>query len=222
MTDPRNRGVVFDLWNTLAYADVSPNPVVWMAERLGVLSRPDWGDLIERAYMTEPVPGIEEALRRVEEAAGLSPTSPAPFVEVFRRADRATRLFDDVLPALRELRPRFRLALLTNTQSFGLDFIRETGLAGVFDVTCYSFECSYLKPDPRIFQWTADRLGLGPERLTMVGDNLEKDVLAAEAAGWRGILIKRSEGEGALSHSETGDHIRTVHSLPAILPILEV
>ncbi len=219
MTDPRNRGVVFDLWNTLAYADVSPNPVVWMAERLGVLSRPDWGDLIERAYMAEPVPGIEEALRRVEEAAGLSPTSPAPFVEVFRRADRSTRLFDGVLPVLRELRPRFRLALLTNTQSFGLNFIREMGLAGLFDVTCYSFECGLLKPDPRIFQWTADRLGLGPERLTMVGDNLEKDVLAAEAAGWRGILIKRSEA--SLSHSETGDHPLTVRLLSEIVPLLD-
>ena len=172
MTDPRNRGVVFDLWNTLAYADVSPNPVVWMAERLGVLSRPDWGDLIERAYMAEP-----------------------------------------------ELRPRFRLALLTNTQSFGLNFIRETGLAGLFDVTCYSFECGLLKPDPRIFQWTADRLGLGPERLTMVGDNLEKDVLAAEAAGWRGILIKRSEA--SLSHSETGDHPLTVRLLSEIVPLLD-
>lgn len=116
------------------------------------------------------------------------------------------------------MRPRFRLALLTNTQSFGLDFIRETGLAGLFDVTCYSFECGYLKPDPRIFQWTADRLGLPPDRLTMVGDNLEKDVLAAEAAGWRGILIKRA-GE-ALSHSETGDHPLTVRLLSDIVPLL--
>ena len=219
MTDHRDRGVVFDLWNTLVYAAVSPNPIVWMAERLGISGRPDWTDLIERAYMTEPVSGIEEALRRLEKVAALPPADPAPFVEMFRRADRSIRLFDDVLPTLRDLRPRFRLALLTNTQSFGLDFLRDTDLAGLFDVTCYSFERGLLKPDPEIFRWTADRLGLPPECLTMVGDNLEKDVLAAESAGWRGILIKRSAGP--LSHSETGEHTRSVRTLSEMIPLLD-
>lgn len=219
MADHRSRGVAFDLWNTLAYDSASPNPVVWMAERLGIAGQPDWTDLIERAYMTEPVPGIEEALRRLERTASLPPTDPAPFVEAFARADRSVRLFDDVLPALRALRPEFRLALLTNTQSFGLGFLKTTGLAGLFDATCCSYECGLLKPDPRIFRLAAQRLGLPGGRLTMVGDNLAKDVLAAEAAGWRGILIKRPRE--SLSHTETGTHAPTIRSLEEIRPLLE-
>ncbi|MFQ5693687.1 MAG: HAD family hydrolase [Nitrospinota bacterium] len=219
MAADRNRGVVFDLWNTLAYNTASPNPVVWMARRLGIDGRPDWTGLLERAYMTAPVSGIEEALERLGKTVPLPPLDPAPFVEAFARADRSVRLFDDVLPTLRDLRPRFRLALLTNTQSFGLEFIETTGLADLFDVTCYSYERGWVKPDPRIFRWTAERLGLPARRLTMVGDNLAQDVLAAEAAGWRGILIKRSGGE--LSHTEAGTHQRTVRGLEEIRPLLD-
>ncbi|MEE8110400.1 MAG: HAD family hydrolase [bacterium] len=219
MADPRSRGVVFDLWNTLVYDSAVPNPVVWMAQRLGIANRPDWATLLERAYMTEPAAGIEEALGRLEKTIPLPPVDPAPFVEVFHRPDRSIRLFDDVLPTLQELRAGFRLGLLTNTQSFGLEFLEETRLADLFDVTCYSYECGLLKPDPRIFRWTAERLGLPADRLTMVGDSLAKDVLAAEAAGWRGILLKRS-GE-SLSHFETGAHSRTVRSLEEIFSLLD-
>ncbi|MFQ5911952.1 MAG: HAD family hydrolase [Nitrospinota bacterium] len=219
MVEERSRGVVFDLWNTLVYDSASPNPIIWMAKQLGIAGRPDWPNWLERAYMTEPVAGIEEALGRLERILPLPPVDPAPFVEAFGRADRSVRLFDDALPVLRRLRPNFRLALLTNTQSFGLEFLQRTGLADLFDVTCYSFERGWLKPDARIFQWTAKRLGLPAERLTMVGDNLAKDVLAAEAVGWRGILIKRAGG--FLSHSEAGTHHRTVRGLEEILPFLD-
>lgn len=219
MVDSRNKGVVFDLWNTLAYESEYPNPVVQMAKMLGIAEHPNWHSLIERAYMTDSVSGIEEALKRLERLVPLSPVDPDPYVEMFRKYDGTTRLFDDVLPCLRSLRPNYRLGLLTNTQSFGLEFIRESNLFELFDETCMSFECGFLKPDPKIFQCVALRLGLPPERLIMVGDNLEKDVLAAEAEGWSGILIKRTFG--SLSHAELGSHIRTVRSLSEIEPFLQ-
>lgn len=218
MIDSRTSGVVFDLWNTLVYESASPNPVVRMAEMLGIADRPDWHSLIERAYMTARVSGIEEALKRLELLVPLPPVDPDPYVEMFRKYERTTCLFDDVLPTLQLLRSDYRLALLTNTQSFGLGFIEETGLIDLFDVICMSYECGFLKPDAQIFQCTAQRLDLPPQCLTMVGDNLDKDVLAAEALGWTGILIKRTGG--SLSHSETGSHVRTVQSLDEIASLL--
>jgi HAD superfamily hydrolase (TIGR01549 family) len=219
MVDSRDKGVVFDLWNTLVYESEYPNPVVQMAKMLGIADRPNWHVLIERAYMTDPVSGIEEALKRLERLVPLPSIDPEPYVEMFQKHDGTIRLFDDVLPCLQSLRPNYRLGLLTNTQSFGLEFIKETNLFELFDVTCMSFECGFLKPDPEIFRCVASRLDLPPKSLTMVGDNLETDVLAAEAEGWSGILVKRTYG--ALSHSESGSHIRTVRSLSKIEPFLQ-
>jgi putative hydrolase of the HAD superfamily len=47
------------------------------------------------------------------------------------------------------------------------------------------------KPDPRIFEVTCAQLGLSPADCVYVGDRLETDALAAQAAGLRGIWLDR-------------------------------
>ncbi|MBB5915852.1 HAD superfamily hydrolase (TIGR01493 family) [Nocardia transvalensis] len=45
------------------------------------------------------------------------------------------------------------------------------------DVALYalSYEIGAMKPDPRIFEWTLERLGVAPENALMVGDSREND-----------------------------------------------
>ncbi|WP_024805407.1 HAD family hydrolase [Nocardia sp. BMG51109] len=45
------------------------------------------------------------------------------------------------------------------------------------DVALYalSYEIGAMKPDPRIFEWTLDRMGVAPEAALMVGDSREND-----------------------------------------------
>ncbi|MBY8859629.1 HAD-IA family hydrolase [Nocardia sp. CA2R105] len=50
------------------------------------------------------------------------------------------------------------------------------------DVYALSFELGAVKPDPPIFEWTLDRLGVPPEDALMVGDSRENDG-AATALG---------------------------------------
>lgn len=45
------------------------------------------------------------------------------------------------------------------------------------------------KPHPAFFAAIASELQIAPERLLLAGDDLENDYLAAQAAGWRTILI---------------------------------
>lgn len=46
------------------------------------------------------------------------------------------------------------------------------------------------KPDPAFFRMVLADLGLPPERVAMVGDDIEVDVGGAQAVGMRGILVQ--------------------------------
>lgn len=46
------------------------------------------------------------------------------------------------------------------------------------------------KPAANFFYAAAERLGLAPERILMVGDDAETDIAGAQAAGLRGALVK--------------------------------
>ncbi|RMG86737.1 MAG: HAD family hydrolase, partial [Candidatus Dadabacteria bacterium] len=47
------------------------------------------------------------------------------------------------------------------------------------------------KPDPEIFHGAARRLGLPPERILHVGDLVREDLLGAQRAGLRAVLVDR-------------------------------
>jgi HAD superfamily hydrolase (TIGR01458 family) len=46
------------------------------------------------------------------------------------------------------------------------------------------------KPSQAIFESACRELGLEPERVAMVGDDVENDVLAAQAVGLTGVLVR--------------------------------
>ena len=76
------------------------------------------------------------------------------------------------------------------------------------------------KPSPGCFAAGAVSLGLAPGRVAMVGDDVETDVLAAQAAGMTGVLVRTGKfREGApAATSGVPDHvIDSVADLPGLL-----
>jgi histidinol-phosphate phosphatase family protein len=70
---------------------------------------------------------------------------------------------------------------------------RVSDLLGPFDVWCQCLhapdeQCGCRKPEPRLVLEACDRLGVDPARTVVVGD-IGSDVLAAESAGARGVLV---------------------------------
>lgn len=56
-----------------------------------------------------------------------------------------------------------------------------------------------LKPHRRAYDHAAAKLGVPPERILHVGDRIDTDVRAAEAAGFTALLLGSAAGEGAKS-----------------------
>jgi len=190
--------VLFDLWGTLARNLQAPGPMQVLAQALGIADDPDWKRRLERGMMLAPAAGIAGALRQLELHAGLRVVDEAARQRVLTRwgeAEADVQLFDDVLPALAALRPRYRLGLCSNTQSFGLEFLARTGVWGQLDAAALSFEVGAVKPHPVMFATLCARLGVSPDRTLMVGDDPVADIGGARAAGLQALRIDR-DGAG--------------------------
>jgi putative hydrolase of the HAD superfamily len=99
-------------------------------------------------------------------------------------------LFEDVLPALAELRARkLKLGLVSNTGRDLDRFVAHHGLD--VDAVVSSGAHGKTKPHPTIFQAALERLGVEAEAAVMVGDSIEDDIEGASTVGMRGVLLDR-------------------------------
>jgi FMN phosphatase YigB (HAD superfamily) len=215
----RIRGIVFDLWNTLVYNRHRPNPIIALGEAFGLRETKGWTKTIERGMMLEKLSGIEEGLETLERHTGrrLDSRTRVELAGIWREACAQTRFFPEVREALEALALRFPLGLLSNTQSFDLEFLENEGLP--FRATVFSYEMGALKPDPRLFLRISERLGIPPSDLLMVGDNFQDDILGAEAVGMRALLIRR---DGAsLSFQEPHPDREALSSIQPLLEMKE-
>ena len=102
-------------------------------------------------------------------------------------------LHPDVLPALRELSERYRIALVANQRSLVVDALRRDGVADYVDHWAISELVGAAKPDPAIFRYALDRAGVPAERAVHIGNRLDSDVRGAQRLGIRTVWVVRGE-----------------------------
>lgn len=118
------------------------------------------------------------------------------FDEIFERfrGREFWRIYDDVAPALTELKRRgFRLGVISNFDSRLYDVMRECGLDHFFDSVHISTRVGAAKPDPAIFQAALNYHAVEARRAWHVGDSLREDVEGAVTAGVNAILLDRDD-----------------------------
>jgi len=107
------------------------------------------------------------------------------------------QLFSGALETVKALRNSgMQIGTLTDGNA---DAACVNGLKDFLGFCVSSIEVGASKPDRRMFASCENRSGCSPEQLVMVGDNLEKDIMGAKAAGWRTIWIRPpKDGSGAV------------------------
>jgi HAD superfamily hydrolase (TIGR01509 family) len=80
------------------------------------------------------------------------------------------------------------------------------------DYRFLSFEMGLAKPDPRFFAEVLRKLRTEPSRTVMVGDSMRSDVLGAQAAGMRTVLVSRTGRDGVT----TAPDIVAAEALPEL------
>jgi putative hydrolase of the HAD superfamily len=133
-------------------------------------------------------------VRAVFSDCGAFPHFDDFFDDLFERfrTNEFWRVYDDVAPALGELKRRgFRLGVISNFDSRLLDVLRACGLEQFFDSVHISTQVGAAKPDPAIFQAALKDHSIEPSQALHVGDSLREDVEGAQAAGLEALLLDR-------------------------------
>ncbi len=106
---------------------------------------------------------------------------------IWHAARNQVEPYIEVIPALEELKMRFRLATLTNGNA-DLSLI---GLAHHFEVTLSAGALGYAKPDLRAYTALAEALTLKPAEILFVGDEPHADVDGPRTAGMQTVWVNR-------------------------------
>ncbi len=132
---------------------------------------------------------VDEAHRRLEAKAG----RPLPRLHDAWRA--SLHLIEENVALVRALRPRYRTAILSNTDSSFRGFLEGTlGIGDLFDTVVASAEEGMAKPEPAIYRLAAERLRVPVEACVFVDDS-ETNVRAAIEVGMRGVAFDVDRGD---------------------------
>lgn len=142
-----------------------------------------------------------EHWRWVARRLGLSAEEAATFVRDFFDGDRA----DPELAALiRDLRPRYKIGLLSNCWPSLRETLNHYHLDDLFDAIILSCEVGAAKPDARIYTEALTQLGVRSEEAVFI-DDFPRNVEGARALGIHAIQFRdtpslRRELEAILVH----------------------
>ena len=122
-------------------------------------------------------------------------------------------LYDDVRETLSRLKEKYRLAVLSNGNSSSQRRkMNSIKIDDLLDYSLISGEFHVNKPDPQIYRYVCDQLGVRPQECIYIGDNYRIDVEGLKNAGMEAIYIDRFNKP----HPGT----TTIHEIKDLLEIL--
>lgn len=117
--------------------------------------------------------------------------------ENVRNIPHGLSLFDDSLPALRELHSfGLILGIISNFNMNGEDLLKLLGIDKTVQFAVTSHDTGFFKPHPPIFDAALTKAGVAAEEAIYVGDQYYSDILGARNVNINPLLIDRySEGD---------------------------
>ena len=105
-----------------------------------------------------------------------------------------TVLFPETMDTVKKLKEKYKIGILTNGAHISQwGKVEKSGLMPYVDAVVVSEDVGVTKPDVRIFQMMADKLGLKCEECVYVGDTFSCDIVGAINSGMKPIWIWPSE-----------------------------
>ena len=133
--------------------------------------------------------------------------------ELFYRLRHDVDFYDDVFPALDQLKPRFQMGSISNgNASAGL-----TPLDDYFDYYINAVDVMARKPDRKIFDAFCQRFDIEPQACLYVGDDPEYDVVGAREAGMQTVWVNRSNSDWPQQFQPAEAEISNLHQLLELL-----
>ncbi len=172
-----------------------------------------------RLVMWTEAPG--NALLTLTDTVGLDGPIMNIISWIYRRQKQKNRpptLVPGVLKMLRQMQPRFPMAIVSSRDEAGtLAFLQARNLSEFFPVVITATSARRTKPFPDPVQLAARRLNVGPEACVMIGDT-SVDIRSGRSAGAQtvGVLCGFGE-EGELRRQGADSILATTAELGSLL-----
>lgn len=127
------------------------------------------------------------------------------------------QLLDETRPALAALREKgLKLGVISNTIWPGWlieEDLEKAGIREFFDCVVVSADVGVRKPAGKIFEAALGELSLSAEECVFVGDSIQVDVVGAQQAGMKSVLVERDEQTGP----EPDARVKSLAELESVL-----
>ena len=145
---------------------------------------------------------------------------PVFLAEAYRGLSRnRLQLYPGVLDVLPDLRSRFRLGIISDAQTaWCLPEMRAVGIEAYFDPIIVSGDVGYRKPDPRLFTAALAALQLTAEDVLFVGNDMFRDVYAAQQCGIKTVFFSSNQG-GKQAEGVKPDYV--IYQVPELRQAVE-
>ncbi|WP_314099550.1 HAD family hydrolase [Acinetobacter lwoffii] len=201
------QAVLFDLDNTLTHRDLTTQaysrylaeyyaPALKQVESdkiIEIVRRIDNGGYPKKELLTHGSIGASAAYALLQELPWLNPPSIDELAQFwfsqFGRFAVEMPAAEQVLTQLKD--EGYQLAIVSNGgHDTRLNTIRGLGIETYFDEIISSGLVGFNKPQPEIFQITAERLGVQPAQCLYIGDHPINDVQGATEAGMHALWMQ--------------------------------
>lgn len=166
---------------------------------------------------------LREALKKIDAPARALPMVPDAIKIYFEAESAAWQRYPETIDMLKQLQADgYKLGLYTNATDDDLvqRLVNRFKLRPWLSPTFSSAGWGWCKPKPEPFLMIADRWQLPPEQIVVVGDTLNTDILGAQNAGMRSILVTMNEAPS----NEDYRHIQptaTISSLATLATVID-
>jgi 2-haloalkanoic acid dehalogenase type II len=191
------KAIMFDFWGTVVENGIFPSPVRQARLILNIdrLPFPLFILEFEKSLMTKRYDDLYKAFEGVCDEFKLKPTKDKldMLVGMWNKNRMLAKPFPEAIEALEELRKKYKIILVSNTDSISVDSVLEKyGLKKHFDSIYLSCDMGMLKSNPKMFEAILKKEKLEKEDVIMIGDSIESDLIAAEKVGIKGFLVDRN------------------------------
>jgi len=184
------RAVCFDLFNTLVNVGSVPLSVGGTTAQVLGVDASEWNQACfsDDHEICQPTNYVD-VIRAL--AYKLDPQIPLDRIEEATRQRQArfdyaltSHISPEVVDTLHKLRDQgYQLALISNASTAEVQAWPESPLQSLFDASVFSCDVGMKKPDPAIYHYTAERLGVDAQQCVFVGDGGSDEHHGAHASG---------------------------------------
>lgn len=188
------KAILFDFWGTLVEnGTYSP-----LRQSYAVL-RPrmefgEFAEAFEKAFMTKKFDEQAQGFTEVCEALGMPAKSFIidKLIGLWNKNRMLAKLYPETIKVLEDLKKKgYKLCLVSNTDALIQQILERFDLTKYFDAFIFSYEIGTLKTDPAFYETALKELKVKKNDALVVGDSVETDILGAEKAGIKAVLVDR-------------------------------